>query len=205
MSNNNGKVSDVKAALSTKEGGETKSIYTLSTGVRVKLLPVNSMLIQAAMGKIKDPPVPVVIDREQGKEWENPSDPAYINELTAAQIQRGYARLNTVILWGVELVDGLPDDDRWLYKLQLMDKQGIIDLSDFDFNNPIDKEFAYKKFVAIGDEVDEDGGNKDMSLILNRGVVSEEAVAEASEVFPGQEAQPADSISPAEESEVVSE
>jgi len=198
------KNSSVKAALGTVSEGRPE-IYTLSTGVRVKLQPVNSMLIQAAMGRIKDPPVPIVVDEQQGREYSNPTDPAYLRELEEAAKERGYARLNTVILWGVELADGLPDDDKWLYKLKFQEKQGDIDLSDFDFDNPIDKEFAYKKFVSIGDKVDKNGMNSDLSLILNHGMVSEEGVDEAHDVFPGSETQSADSQRPAQEPEVVSE
>lgn len=202
--NGTGKNSVIKAALSTK-AESSPEVYTLSTGVRVRLLPVNSMLIQAAMGRIKDPEVPIFKDEAQGREYANPSDPHYQNQLEEAARDRGYARLNTVILWGVELVDGLPDDEGWLYKLQLMARQGVIDLSDFDLDNPIDKEFAYKKFVAIGDELTSDGANRDLNLILNRGMVSEEAIEEASDTFPGETEPGTDQERAAEKSEVVSE
>lgn len=200
---NNSKVSDVGAALSTAKD-DRSDIYTLSTGVRVRLRSVSTMLTRAAMQQIKDPPIPIVVDEQQGREYENPNDPVYLEKLTQASLERGYARLNTIILWGVELVDGLPPDSDWLDKLRLMDKHGLVDLSDFDFNDPIDKEFAYKKFIVIGDAVDEDGGNADLTVILNRGSVSEEAIEQASDTFQGEETQPANSDSTPEKSEVVS-
>jgi hypothetical protein len=105
----------------------------------------------------------------------------------------------------MELVDGLPSNEDWLYKLQFQERQGDLDLSDFDFDNPIDKEFAYKKFIAIGNELDKNGFNKDISLVLNQGVVSEEAIEQASDSFQGEEEREADTESVPEKSKVVSE
>lgn len=203
----NGKTSDIKAALSTVADVENKDkdIYTLSTGVRVRLLPVSALLIQSAMSRIKDPPVPIVKDEEQGREYDNPSDPAYLEALAQASLDRGYARLNTIILWGVELIDDMPEDDTWLEKLKLMDKQRIIDLSDFDFENPLEKEFAYKKFIAIGDKLDSNGANVDLTLISNRGMVSEEAIEQASDSFQSDTEQRTDQERVPEKSEVISE
>lgn len=193
---------DIEAALSTVK--DNTEIFTFTTGVRVRLLPVNPMLTQAAMARIKDPAVPIIVDKEQGKEYANPNDPVYQRELEDANVQRGYARLNTIILWSIELVDGLPESDDWLYKLQFQERQGDLDLSPFDFENPIDKEFAFKKFIAIGDTVNENGENIDINLILDQGIVDSEAVDIASETFPGEETRTSDTNGASQESEGVS-
>lgn len=201
----NGKTSDIEAALSTVDQEKEEKIYTLSTGIRVRFTPVNSMIIQSAMSRIKNPQVPIVVDKEQGRDYENPDDPRYILALTEARTQRGYARLNTIILWGMILADGLPENDDWLYKLQFQERQGDLDLSDFDFKNPIDKEFAYKKFIAIGDKLEEDGTNTDITLVLNQGFVNEEAIESASDSFQGDKKPETDQERTPEASGVVSE
>jgi hypothetical protein len=90
------------------------------------------------------------------------------------------------LLWGVELVDGIPDNG-WLEKLQFMERQENIDLlSSFDLDNPLDREFAYKKYIAIGDQLDENGENVDVLFILQgNNIISEDGVEQATNLFPG--------------------
>lgn len=174
----------MNVALGVAKEELNDDIYTLSTDIRIRLKSTPTILIQKAMNKVKDPPVPTQdID---GVERENPIHPAYIAALEEAQVERGLARIDTILLWGVELVDDIPDDG-WLEKLQFMERQDNIDLlSSFDLDNPLDREFVYKKYVAIGSQLNEDGANIDVLFILNgKNVISEDGVEQATSLFPG--------------------
>jgi hypothetical protein len=78
-----------------------------------------------------------------------------LRALERVDIDRSLAATDAMILFGVELVteDGdkyeLPPDSEWLDKLNLLARKGIISLSEYDLDDPLDKEFAFKKLVVI--------------------------------------------------------
>jgi hypothetical protein len=150
-------------------------IVTLSSGVRVKLLPVNPATIAGVIARIEDPKVPMWHNPQKGRDEPNPLDPSYERALVLADQQRGVATMDALALIGVELVDGLPEDDAWLKKLKLLDKVGHLDLSAFDLEDEIDVKYLYCKNVAIGSD--------DWPMLFARLAISEEGVETASKFF----------------------
>jgi hypothetical protein len=124
----------------------------LSTGIRAKLTAVSSSSIIEAQAEIVDPPVPMVkIDGKAG-EFENPNDPDWIEAKRKIQMERVQAGIDTLIIMGVELVDGLPEDNGWLKKLQYLERRGRISLKSYDLEDELDREFLYKKHIAMSSD-----------------------------------------------------
>lgn len=155
-------------------GGET----ILSTGIRAKLTPLAPALLQSVLAAIKEPPVPKFFNEDKGRDEENPADPDYLKAVQETALQRNKAALEAAIMFGVELLDGLPDDDQWISRLRFLEKRGLLDLSDVNFEDPMEKEFAYKRFVAVT--------NSDYEQLSRLSGVTEEAVARAAANFRGQ-------------------
>lgn len=120
------------------EGG----VVTLSTGVRARLLPVAASLLDEVRARVPVPKVPIWHNPNTERDEENPNDPAYTRALAEHVERVGVAAIDAIVLFGVELADGVPDDTRWLKKLARL---GI----DVDADDPDEVEFAFKKFVAV--------------------------------------------------------
>ena len=136
------------AAEQTKESED--GIVVLSTGIRARIIPVASPLIDEINARIPDPPVPV--QEIDGQEHANPLHPAYRQAIIDASAKRVTAVLDAFVMFGVELVDGVPDDDEWLKKIKFMEKRGAIDLSCYNMKDPLDREFVYKRFIAVSSD-----------------------------------------------------
>lgn len=138
------------AAISVAEEHAQQNVreIELSTGVRVRVSPVSFASITEAMARIEDPPVPEVYDEKRDRWIPNPTDADYIAKRQEAENKRSLAALDTALLMGVELIDGVPDTDTWLPRLELSESLGGIDLSPFDKTNPLHLEFIYKRYVA---------------------------------------------------------
>ena len=121
----------------------------LSTGIQAILKPVSATLIDSVTSKIIDPDPPTVYDKDKEREFSNPDDPAYVNQLNANARLRGLAALDAMVMFGVELVDPIPADDQWVKKLRYMEKRGLLDLSEFDLSEAMDREFVYKRLIAV--------------------------------------------------------
>jgi len=168
------------AAEQTKEPED--GIVVLSTGIRARIIPVASPLIDEINSRIPDPPVPVqVID---GQEHANPMHPEYRQAIVDASSKRTTAVLDAFVMFGVDLVDGVPEDDEWVKKIKFMEKRGAIDLSCYNMKDPIDREFVYKRFIAVS--------SKDTTKIgVASGVLSED-IDRAMESFQGDETRDTD-------------
>jgi hypothetical protein len=129
--------------------GRGEDVFTLSTGVVVRLHPVSSSLVEEMKGAVKMPDVPKVWIEAKEREEENPNDPQYIEQVEACTAKRADAIFDALCMFGVELVDGLPDDDSWLKKLRMLERRGRMDLSGFDLDDEFDLEFLYKRYVAV--------------------------------------------------------
>lgn len=129
--------------------GDKGGVVILSTGVRVKIHPVSATLIDAVQARIEDPSPPMAFIDEKGREEPNYSDPKYLRAVERAGTDRVIAAMDALILFGVELIDGLPEDESWLNNLRLLERLGTLDLSDLDLDNKLDAEFAYKRYVAM--------------------------------------------------------
>jgi hypothetical protein len=131
------------------QGQGSDGIVTLSTGVRVELHPVSSSLVEEMKSSVSMPQVPVVYIEAKDREEENPNDPTYIAAVEEASLKRSDAMFDALVTFGVDLVDGLPEDSTWLKKLRLLEKRGLLDLSGFDLEDEFDLEFLYKRYVAV--------------------------------------------------------
>ena len=132
----------VEVARERRQQGEGDDILTLSTGVRVRVRPVSASLIAEAQGRIKYPDPPMFWIESKGREEPNPDDPHYKRQCEEVDQMRGQAALDAFAMFGLELVDGLPEDDAWIRKLKIL---GI----EFDEDDSVACEFHYKKHVAV--------------------------------------------------------
>ena len=155
-------------------------IFELSTGVRVRLNPVSSSLVEEMKASISMPKVPVVYIEAKDREEENPNDPAYIEEVEEVQRKRSDAILDALITFGVELIDDLPESDSWLRKLRFLEKRGSLDLSGFNLEDDFDLEFLYKRYVAVA--------GADLQIISGLHGFRPLEVARARSMFLGDEA-----------------
>lgn len=161
----------IETAQEEARGTQEKQIHTLSTGVRVRVSPVAAGLITKAQMKIKYPKVPTFYNADKDREEENPNHPDYLADYARVNEERGMATLDVMCMFGLELVDGIPDTD-WVRRLKLV----MPDL-DFDENDSLLCEYYYKTLIAVGVQD---------SVILAKAMgVSEEAIAQAEESFPG--------------------
>lgn len=161
------------------QGGDD-AIVTLSTGVLVRLHAVSSALVEDVKRAIPEPQVPRVYIQEKEREEENPNDPTYIAEMDRVQKLRGEAVLDALILFGIELLEGMPEDDKWLRKLQMLERRGLMDFDGFSLDDPFDREFLYKRYVAVA--------GADMRTIAPLYGVRPQEVAAARQTFLGDEA-----------------
>jgi len=155
--------------------GPIDDIKTLSTGIRVRLKPVAPSLIADISGSVKYPSVPRFTD-ESGREMENPMHPDYIRDIDEADSKRASLVMEAMVMFAFELVDGLPEDDSWLQQLSLLERRGVISLQGIDMDSPLDQEFLYKKYIAVGQD--------DIRLAGTLTGIRSEDVEAASESFP---------------------
>jgi hypothetical protein len=105
-------------------------------------------MIAEISASVKYPPVPRV-KMEDGREIENPTHPDYLRAMDEADSLRASRVLEAITMFAFELVDGIPDDG-WEKRLAIMERRGAISLEGLDLSDPIDREFAYKKYFAVG-------------------------------------------------------
>jgi len=179
MGSNNSPSPAVDLAKKLAKGAD--GTYTLPNGVKVRINPVGAALISDVTSKIKDPEVPLwpnadKPDREGNPRMEpNPDDPHYAVLLEEANQQRAIAMIDTMVMFGLELVDGIPNDDEWVKKLKFMEKRGMLDISAYDLDDPFDREFLYKRYVLVDNNV--------IGMITEASGLSTEDVKRAEESF----------------------
>jgi hypothetical protein len=118
-------------------------------GVRARLVPVPEGILEDVERRIEDPSVPVVFMEEEGREEENPNDPAYLKALEDAQYKRGLAIVEALCLFGVELLDGMLEEATWQPRLEFYAKRGHIDLDWVDWEDPMEKEFVFIRYQFL--------------------------------------------------------
>lgn len=176
---NSGKSPAVQAAKEAAKSKKDSNYVELADGRRARLVPVSASLMNEVTSRIKDPVVPMWMNDDKGREEPNPSDPAYLAECKEIENQRTMAVFDAMCMFGVELVDGLPDDDLWARKLMYMSKRGLLDLEDYDLDDELDREFLYKRFIAISTD--------QIAKIGAISGVSDADVEAAEESFPSSE------------------
>lgn len=166
----------ITTAKSRQERDEG-DIVVLSTGVRVRLKPVSPSLLAEVTGRVVYPPVPKFYNPDKDREEENPNHPDYLAAKAQVDQERGIAMMDALALFGLELLDPIPEDG-WDKRLHLL---GI----KFDASNPVEREFYYKKHVALT--------VRDFGLLSQLSGVTAEGVSRAEESFRGDATRDADS------------
>jgi hypothetical protein len=128
---------------------QEKGIITLSTGVKARIRPVSASLLDEVSSSVQVPKVPRQFIEEKQREEPNPLDPSYLQAVKDAERERGLKTTEALIMFGIELVDGMPPDEEWLPKLAYMQKRGLLDLARFNLDDPLEREFVYKIYVAV--------------------------------------------------------
>lgn len=98
------KVADVVNEVEDEERNDD-NIITLSSGVKIRLKPVNQHFIFQVMSKFKPPKVPVIHDKKKGRDEENPNDPDYQNALEQYVADQAQAGNDTCLLRGIDVVE----------------------------------------------------------------------------------------------------
>ena len=145
------KVSPIVDIIESNEVDDSDVIVTLATGVRAKLTPVTASLIAATTSRVTDPEVPMQpnLDKD-GRLEPNPSHPAYLVALQKANMDRMSATVDALVMFGVKLLDDIWDKDQeWIEDLQLLG----IDLSGYDLGEQRVREFLYKKYLAVDNDI----------------------------------------------------
>jgi len=172
----------VDVAKSVKKVDASKE-YMLATGYRVHLKPVAASLVDEVVGRIEEPQVPMWMNEDKGREEPNPAHPDYLKAVKETDRARGIAVIDAMVMFGIELIDGLPDDG-WIEKLRYLEKRGLLDLSAFDLDDPTDAEFVFKRYVAMSAE--------DLAVLSSLSGMNEEDVALAVKSFRGSTARGTD-------------
>lgn len=170
-----------KAAERVNQNG---NVVSLSTGVRVRVRPVSARLLDEVQRTVPHPAVPKQFLEDKGIEVENPMHPAYLREVEEANSLRGQRVTEALMLFGFELVDGVPPEESWLPKLRYLESRGMLDLSGYDLEIDLDRELLFKGMVAVG--------APDLMLLSMASGLTEAEVAAAEDSFQRQKARPAD-------------
>lgn len=148
------------AAAKNVNGRDRVREVVLATGDRARIMPVTASMIDAVTSMIPDPKPPVWYNPNkpsdkfpEGEPEPNPNHPDYLKALDDANRERGIAAMDALVMFGVELLDGVPEDDRWIAKLRYMEKKGRLSLDGYDLEDPMDREFLYKRFIAVDNDV----------------------------------------------------
>ena len=146
------KTDALTAVKEIRDREDADGVLTLTTGVRVRYIPVNPATFTEILATMKPPKPPEVWLETKGRFELNPLDPTYLGEMDNWQGDRATAMMDAFALLGVELVDGMPEDTGWLKKLLMLQRLGRLDLSNFDLEDDMDLAFLYIKNVAFGPE-----------------------------------------------------
>lgn len=165
-------VASIKARQTDEDG-----TVLLKTGVRVRLHPIAAGAITDAQARIHYPRPPMWHNPDKEREEPNYNDPDYLEAVEQVNRDRGNAAIDVTVMLGVELVDGLPEGDRWLDGLRFLEKRGGLDLSDFDFKSDLEREFVYKRYIAVSAE--------DIATVQTMSGITPQEVDAAADGFPG--------------------
>lgn len=172
---------DKKAAIevSKERKDDTEQVtVSLPYGVTATVVPVPPQLMEEVTGRIKDPEIPVWHNEDKGRDEPNPNDPEYLEAVSNADRLRGIASIDAMALFGLDL-DGMPEDDKWLRKLQYMQKRDLIDISEYDLEDEDELEFLFKRYIAMNGNV--------LKLVVQASGITAEEIESAEASFPGQE------------------
>lgn len=141
-------MSDNKAIEVARELSETVEgdvLYVDDYAVRIK--PIPAAIITDVTNRIAEPTVPMWYNKEYDRNEANPNDPEYVRAKEEVARKRGEAMIDATILFGMELIDGVPPAEQWMPRLQFLIKRGQLDISEFDLNDPLELEYVFKRYV----------------------------------------------------------
>lgn len=153
----------------------------LSTGYFARITSVSASIIEESQASIPYPEVPKWYDEERKREEENPNHPDYIKGVAEADRRKTMMAIDAMILFGVDILneDGTPyeisKDDKWFQRIRMMAKRGMINLDGLDLDDPLDLEWIFKKYIAVG--------APDLEKIARASNLKEEDVQQASATF----------------------
>ncbi len=160
----------------------------LSTGYWAIVTPISIQILSDVEDAVEDPVIPTFLIKDKGRKEPNPNDPSYLKAVEKANEQRALAVSACVATLGVRLVKGekgdkftLPSSD-WLRNLKWLIKAKHIatdTLDEFDLQDSYELELLFKLKVAVA--------APDIEMISALSGVSEGAVQEQMERFPGNE------------------
>jgi hypothetical protein len=140
---------------------------------RPKAIPV--AIISDVTNRIPEPDVPVWHDPEYDRDVENPNDPAYIRAKSEVDRKRGEAMIDATVMFGIELPGGVPPTEKWLPKLEFMEKRGQVDLSGYNLDDELELEFVFKKYIIANIAL--------INFIQNMSSVTPEDIGQAGRPF----------------------
>ena len=178
--------------IETAKGKTFDNVITLSTGIKAILRPVSASLLQDVMSRIVDPAEPWIMNEEKGRKEIDPYDADYLATIAKNNQERARASMDAMAMFGIELIDGLPEDDAWLKRLRQFERLGYLDLKQFDLEEAIDQEFLYKRYIALG--------NQDLMAIGQMSGIRQGDIEKAEASFRSPEGRDADSELSAETS-----
>lgn len=157
-------------------------VKVLSTGMKVRFKPVNSMTVQRAADSVVLPEVYVqAINQPNGvvKFAQNPNHPDYAKKVEEAEKERSLRSLEAMVFYGVELVDPLPEDDEWLADLGMMMNLDRYYYTDAEGKSKISKKAKVMLYVI------HQGAKTpaDYQMIAENVMVTEAAVQEQQKAF----------------------
>lgn len=113
--------------------------------VRAKAVP--AAIISEVTKRYPDPEVPLWHNPEYDRDEQNPNDPEYIRKKDLVDRQRGEAMIDSTVMFGIEVVGGIPPKETWLPRLQFLQTLGSIDLSKYDLDDEMVLEFVFKRYI----------------------------------------------------------
>lgn len=143
-------------------------VITLSTGHKAKLNVVSGSLFDKVRSAVPRPAIPLVHNDDKNRDEPNPLDPVYLEGVEEFERVSAAAIIDAMLIFGVELVDPIPDDG-WEKKLE---RVGIV-----VGTAPDERELAFLKYVAVG--------NADLTTIGQLSNISPEMLGAAAASFRG--------------------
>jgi hypothetical protein len=136
----------IEVAREIQEAGDSSDIlYVDDYAIRVK--PIPAAIITDVTNRIAEPPVPTWYNKEYDREEANPNNPEYVRAKEDVARKRGEAMIDATIMFGMELVDGVPPAEEWMPRLQFLSKRGQLDLDQYDLNDQLEREYVFKRYV----------------------------------------------------------
>lgn len=144
---------DVSPAVAAARSGSEK---VLRSGARIRVGRVPQILVSDAVSRVDPPEIPMWWNEDKQRNEPNPNSPSYLREVELYEKDQSQAAIDACILWGVELLDPVPDPATWLPKIKFMAKRGHLSIDGYDLDDPLELEFLYKRYVAVdADEIGE--------------------------------------------------